>query len=200
MEQNQTWQDTPAKFPQSSANGVAVLEYYHLSGTLYTVNGTQQSLWSNLGMLLAEHNMSVLALHKRLQERGVSVNLKSLYRLAGSQPLQKFDARIVKPICLVLGIGLSELISLEKPELSLLKLDSVTQARITNLLDKNNQGTITKKEGAELERLVDKVEKISLHNARALVEYRRRRADRTEGKGMGPKRRSGKESEAVILA
>src|SRR4029077_16225810 len=85
-------------------------------------------------MLLAEHNMSVLALHKRLQEKGVSVNLKSLYRLAGSQPLQKFDARIVKPICLVLGIGLSELISLEKPELSLLKLDPVTQARITNCL------------------------------------------------------------------
>ena len=167
---------------------------------LYPVNGTQQSLWSNLGMLLAEHNMSVLALHKRLQEKGVSVNLKSLYRLAGSQPLQKFDARIVKPICLVLGIDLSELIPLEKPELSLLKLEPVTQARITNLLDKNNQGTITKRERAELERLVDKAEKISLHNARALVEYRRRRADRTEGKAAGPKRRSGKESEAAILA
>jgi hypothetical protein len=63
------------------------------------LDGTQESLWSNLGMLLAEHNMSVLALHKRLQEKGVSVNLKSLYRLAVSQPLQKLDARIVKPIC-----------------------------------------------------------------------------------------------------
>jgi hypothetical protein len=178
--------------------GSASLHYYHLSGTLYPVDGTQVSLWSNLGMLLAEHNMSVLALHKRLQEKGVSVNLKSLYRLAGSQPLQKFDARIVKPICLVLGIGLSELISLEKPELSLLKLDLVTQARITNLLDKNNQGTITKTERAELERLVDKAERISLHNARALVEYRRRRADRTEG--MGLKHRPGKESEAAIPA
>jgi hypothetical protein len=39
-----------------------------------------------------------------------------------------------------------------------------------------------------------------LHNARALVEYRRRRADRTEGTGIGRKRRSGKESEAAILA
>jgi len=29
------------------------------------VNGIQQSLWSNLGMLLAEHNLSVLALYKR---------------------------------------------------------------------------------------------------------------------------------------
>jgi len=55
---------------------------YHLNGTPYHVEGTQVSLWSNLGMLLAEHNMSVLALHKRLQEKGVSVNLKSLYRLA----------------------------------------------------------------------------------------------------------------------
>ena len=129
--------------------------------------------------------MSVLALHKRLQEKGVSVNLKSLYRLASSQPLQKFDARIVKPICFVLSIDLSELISLEKPELSLLKLDPVTQARITNLLDKNNKGTIAKRERTELERLVEKAEKISLHNAQALVEYRRRRADKTEGTGMG---------------
>jgi hypothetical protein len=177
-----------------------VLEYYHLNGTIYPVDGTQESLWSNLGMLLAEHNMSVLALHKRLHEKGVSVNLKSLYRLAVSQPLQKFDARIVKPVCLVLGIDLSELISLEKPELSLLKLDPITQARITNLLDKSNLGTITKRERAELERLVDKAEKISLHNARALVEYRRRRTNRTEGTGIGRKRRSGKESEAVVLA
>jgi hypothetical protein len=151
-------------------------------------------------MLLAEHNMSVLALHKRLQEKGVAVNLKSLYRLAGSQPLQKFDARIVKPICLVLGIGLSELISLEKPELNLLKLDLVTQARITTLLDKNNQGTIIKTERAELERLVDKAERISLHNSRALVEYRRGRADKAKGTGRGLKHRTGKESEAAIPA
>ena len=95
--------------------GLAELEYYHLNGTIYLVDGTQESLWSNLGMLLAEHNMSVLELHKRLQEKGVSVNLKSLYRLAVSQPLRKLDARIVKPICLGLGIDLSELISLENP-------------------------------------------------------------------------------------
>jgi hypothetical protein len=176
------------------------LSIYHLNGTLYSVDGTHESLWSNLGMLLAEHNMSVLALHKRLQEKGLSVNLKSLYRLAVSQPLQKFDARIVKPICLVLGVDLSELISLEKPELSLLKLDPVSQARIANLLDKSNQGTITKRERAELNLLVDKAERISLHNARALVEYRRRRANRTKGAGMGRKHRSGKESEATILA
>jgi hypothetical protein len=157
------------------------------------VSGTQQSLWSNLGMLLAEHNMSVLGLHKRLQEKGVSVNLKSLYRLAGSKPLQKVDARIVKPICLVLGVDLSELIQLEKPQVSLLKLDPLTQARITTLIDRNNQGTMTKKERSELERLVNKAEKISLHNARALVEYRRRRADRREP-------RSGKKSEATLLA
>ena len=151
-------------------------------------------------MLLAEHNMSVLALHKRLQEKGVVVNLKSLYRLTGSQPLQKIDARIVKPICLVLGVDLSELIPLEKPKLSLLKLDPATQARITTLLDMNNQGTITKTERAELERLVDKAERISLHNARALVEYRRARADRTEDTGRGLKHRPRKESEAAIPA
>jgi hypothetical protein len=192
--------DNRRLLPDRLKQGFAKLAYYHLNGTLYPVEGTQVSLWSNLGMLLAEHNMSVLALHKRLQKKGVSVNLKSLYRLAGSQPLQKFDARIVKPICFVLGIGLSELISLEKPELSLLKLDPVTQAKITTLLDKNNQGTITKTERAELERLVDKAERISLHNARALVEYRRGRADRTEGTGRSLKHRPGKESEAAMPA
>jgi hypothetical protein len=205
LEQFGSWWPTKQADPRITycfrvLNGWPKLEYYHLNGTLCSVDGTQESLWSNLGMLLAEHNMSVLALHKRLQEKGVSVNLKSLYRLAVPQPLQKFDARIVKPICLVLGVDLSELISLEKPELSLLKLDPVTQARTTNLLDKNNQGTIAKRERAELERLVDKAEVISLYNARALVEYRRRRADRTKGAGMGRKNRSGKESEATILA
>jgi hypothetical protein len=169
------------------------LEYHHINGKLYPVSGTQQSLWSNLGMLLAEHNMSVLALHKRLQQKGVSVNLKSLYRLAGSQPLQKIDARIVKPVCLVLGADLSELITLEKPQVTLVKLDPVTQSRISTLLDKNNQGTITKRERSELERLVEKAEKISLHNARALVEYRRRKAENS-------RRQSGKESEATLLA
>jgi hypothetical protein len=157
------------------------------------VTGTQQWLWSNLGMLLAEHNMSVLALYKRVRQEGVSVNLKSLYRLAGSQPLQKIDARIVKPICLVLGVDLSELIQLEKPRMTLLKLDPVTQSRISALLDRNNQGTLSKRERSELERLVEKAEKISLHNARALVEYRRRRAE----KG---RRQSGKESEAPVPA
>jgi hypothetical protein len=70
---------------------------------------------------------------------------------------------------------------------------------VKSLLDKNNQGTITKSERAELERLVDKAEKVSLHNARAFVEYRRRGADRIEVSGIDHKRRSGKESEAVIL-
>jgi hypothetical protein len=187
-------------FGESSQKRLAELVFYHLDGIPYPVNGTQKSLWSNLGMLLAEHNMSVLALHKRLQENGVSVNLKSLYRLAVSQPLQKFDARIVKPICLVLGVDLSELISLEKPELILLKPDPEIQARITDLLDKGNRGTITKRERAELEGLVDKAERISLHNARALVEYRRRKTDRTQGTKMGSGRRSKKESEAAIPA
>ena len=36
--------------------------------------------------------MSVLAPHRRLQEKGVSVNLKSLHRLADSQPLQKLKS------------------------------------------------------------------------------------------------------------
>jgi hypothetical protein len=114
--------------------------------------------------------------------------------------LQKIDARIVKPICLVLGVDLSELIPLEKPELSLLKLEPATQAGITGLLDKNNQGAITKRERADLERLVEKAEKISLHNARALVEYRRRRAEKAAGTGMVHKRPSGKKSETTLLA
>ena len=52
-------------------------------GTLYPVNGTQQSLWSNLSILLAERNMSVLALHKRLQEKGVLCESEKLVPLGG---------------------------------------------------------------------------------------------------------------------
>jgi hypothetical protein len=53
--------------------------------------------------------------------------------------------------------------------------------------------TQAQRERSELERLVDKAEKISLHNARALVEYRRRRPDKRE-------RRVGKENEAALQA
>ena len=69
--------------PRAFKNGLPKLEYYHLNGTLYTVDGTQVSLWSNLGMLLAEHNMSVLALHKRLQEKGSVCESEKFVPLGG---------------------------------------------------------------------------------------------------------------------
>jgi hypothetical protein len=119
--------------------------------------------------------MSVLQLHKELEKDGVSVNSKSLYRLAStSEPLQKIDVRIVKAICKRLEVAFNELIQLNEPELRLLKLDSVTQKHISQLLDKNSKGTITARERATLERLVEDAEKVSLHNARVLVEYKRR--------------------------
>jgi hypothetical protein len=162
---------------------------------LHQMNGTLDSAWSNLGMLLAERNVSVLALYKRLEKNGVSVNLKSLYRLAASLPLQKIDVRIVKGVCLVLGIDLSELIQLDKPKLSLSKLDPAAQTRIASLLDKGNRGTITKREKAELERLIEEAQKISLHNARVLLEYRRHRA---EPKGMTSKCQSRKKIKVSV--
>jgi DNA-binding Xre family transcriptional regulator len=139
------------------------------------MTGKLDFAWSNLGLLLAERNMSVLALHQNLAATGVRANLKSLNRLVSSDPLQKIDLRLVKGICAILDIKLGDLIQLSKPVHQLRNVDPDTQTRISLLLDKRNQGTSTKEEDAELSDLIEGAQKVSLYNAKVLAEYKRSR-------------------------
>jgi hypothetical protein len=58
----------------------------------------------------------VPALQKRIQQRGMQVNLKNLYRLSRAhQPLARLDLRVAGAICQVCDVPLSELITFETP-------------------------------------------------------------------------------------
>jgi DNA-binding Xre family transcriptional regulator len=128
-----------------------------------------------LPTLLAEKNLTVADLHQILQKRGFDVNKKSLYRLAASQPVQKLDTAIVRAVCEALDIGLQDLIQFQKPKFELKHLDPQSQKELDRLMDKNNEGELTKNEQARFKALLDEVQKISLYNAKTLVSQKRRR-------------------------
>ena len=53
------------------------------------MNGYIPEAYSRLASILARQNLSVLSLQRTLEEAGVPVNIKSLYRLTEHGPLQK---------------------------------------------------------------------------------------------------------------
>jgi hypothetical protein len=138
------------------------------------VNGHTLQAYSRLSIVLAEQNLTVYQLHRRLATAGFPINIKSLYRLASDQPLYKVDLRIAAAICKVCDVGLGQLISFEKPRALLRRLDSPTQARLEALMAKNNEGHLTPKEKKEFARLAEEAHRLSLENARLLQAERRR--------------------------
>jgi len=143
------------------------------------MTGHLPDAYSRLGLILAQENVSVLALHRKLAAAGVPVNIKSLYRLAEPLPLQKIDLRIVGAICRALDIALGDLITFDKPKAQLRRLAARPQARLDALMAKNNEGRLTATERKEFLALADQAHRISLENARTLLAERQRVGDRT---------------------
>jgi DNA-binding Xre family transcriptional regulator len=139
------------------------------------MSGHDKGAWSTLPNLLAEKNLTVADLHQILEKRGFEVNKKSLYRLAASRPMQKLDTTIVRAVCEALDVGLQDLIQFQKPKFELKHLDPQSQKELDRLMDKNNQGELTKTEQARFKALLDEVQRISLYNAKALVTQKRLR-------------------------
>ena len=137
------------------------------------MSGHDKGAWSTLSSLLAEKNLTVADLHQILRKRGFEVNKKSLYRLAASQPVQKLDATIVRAVCEALEVRLQDLIQFQKPKFELKRLDPKAQQQLDRLMDKNNQGELTKNEQARFKALLDEVQRISLYNAKALLSQKR---------------------------
>src|SRR5260221_13955560 len=108
------------------------------------MSGHDKGAWSTLPTLLAEKNLTVADLHQILRRRGFDVNKKSLYRLAASQPVQKLDTAIVPAVIEALEGRLQDLIPFQKPKVQLKHLDPQSQKELDRLIDKNNQGELTK--------------------------------------------------------
>ena len=130
--------------------------------------------FSQLKRVLGERRLSVPQLQRRLEEHGLTVNLKSLYRLAkDDQPLERLNLRVAGMICQVCDVPLSKLIAFELAETRLRRLSAAKQNRLDALMDKNNEGVLTSAERRELRALVRDAEEIALSNARKLAGQRR---------------------------
>ena len=130
--------------------------------------------FSQLKRVLGERKLSVPQLQRRLEEHGLIVNLKSLYRLArDDQPLDRLNLRVAGMICQVCDVPLSKLIAFELAETRLRRLSTAKQNRLDALMDKNNEGLLTSAEREELKALVRDAEEIALSNARKLAGQRR---------------------------
>ncbi|HEX3443641.1 MAG TPA: helix-turn-helix domain-containing protein [Chthoniobacterales bacterium] len=139
------------------------------------MSGNDKGAWSTLQNLLAEKNLTVVDLHEMLRKRGFDVNKKSLYRLTAPEPIQKLDTAIVRAVCEALEVRLQDLIQFHKPKFELKRLEPKPQRELDRLMDKNNEGELTKSEQARFKVLFDEAQKITLYNAKALLNQRRLR-------------------------
>jgi hypothetical protein len=135
--------------------------------------------YSRLKQLLSEQKLTIPELHRQIQEQGLSVNRKSLYRLSNDrQPVERLDLRVAGVICEVCRVPLSELIAFEARRPRLRRFAVAKQKRLDFLMTKNNDGRLTRTEQAELEGLVREAEQLTLENARTLASQRRELATR----------------------
>jgi hypothetical protein len=131
--------------------------------------------YSRLRQVLDERKLKVPELHRRIQEHGLRVNRKSLYRLCREdQPVQRLDLRVAGVICEVCRVPLADLIAFAAPSGKLRRLPAAKQRRLDTLMDKNNEGQLSRAEQAELRAIVAEAEELTLSNARMLAGQRKR--------------------------
>ena len=131
--------------------------------------------YSRLQEILHERRLSVPELHRRMQQQNQRVNIKSLYRLNDAQqPLTRLDLRVAGAICQLCDVTLADLVDFSAQGAKLATLAADKQDRLDTLMDKNNQGKLSRKEQRELQDLVRETQEITLHNARILAEQQRR--------------------------
>jgi DNA-binding Xre family transcriptional regulator len=151
------------------------------------MNGNNPEAYSRLRNILAQKNMTVFQLHRTLESAGFPVNIKSIYRLATDEPLQKVDLRIAGAICRACNIQLGELITFEKPRAQLRRLDAKSQTRLDALMTKNNDGKLSTGERKEFAQLAENAHRMSIENARVL-QAERRRSERSRNRPVSKTR------------
>jgi len=126
--------------------------------------------YSRLSRILTTHRFTVADLCKRLSEKGVPFDRKTVYRLAGFKPMQTINAPILGAVCQELNVGVGDVIAWEPSKPELHRIDEKTQERLSFLMGRNNEGQLTDREARELAELGDYAEKLSLENARILAD------------------------------
>ncbi len=134
------------------------------------MNGTRRLAYSRLSRILTAHRFTVADLCKRLADKGVPFDRKTIYRLAGFKPMQTINAPILGAVCEELNVGVGEVIAWEPSRPELHRIDEKTQERLSFLMGKSNEGQLTSSEAREFATLGDYAEKLSLENARILAD------------------------------
>jgi DNA-binding Xre family transcriptional regulator len=126
--------------------------------------------YSRLSRILITHRFTVAELCKRLSEKGVSFDRKTVYRLAGFKPMQTINAPVLGAVCEELNVSVGDIIAWEPAKPELHQIDAKTQERLSFLMGRNNEGQLTESEARELAELGDYAERLSLENARILAD------------------------------
>jgi hypothetical protein len=137
------------------------------------MNGSPPLAYSHLPEILSRSQLRISDLQRRLEEAGVRVNPKTLYRLTSTAPLQKIDTRVISAICHACDVGIEDVIIFDQPLEVIQKLPPRDQKRLDELLAKHRETSLSKSEGAEFDELCDRAHALTLANARLLASKRR---------------------------
>jgi DNA-binding Xre family transcriptional regulator len=118
---------------------------------------------------LTTRGFTAADLCRRLAEKGIPFDRKTVYRLAGLKPMQTINASVLGAICEELNVGVGDVIGWKPSKPELHRIDERTQERLSYLMGRNNEGQLTEVEAAELAELGAHAEKLSLENARILA-------------------------------
>jgi hypothetical protein len=135
---------------------------------------------SSLAGLLREKRWTVADLVRRIHQSGVTLDKKTVYRLASDEPIRTLNLPVVAAISRALELSdPGELIDwtagANPPRLK--RIDEATQIRLDELMDRNTEGRLSAAERLEFEELGQLVEKLSLENAALLAQRTRLKED-----------------------
>jgi DNA-binding Xre family transcriptional regulator len=125
--------------------------------------------YSQLSRILTTRGFTAADLCRRLAEKGIPFDRKTVYRLAGFKPMQTINASVLGAICEELNVGVGEVIGWKPSKPELHRIDDQTQQRLSYLMSRSNEGKLTGAEATELAELGAHAEKLSLENARILA-------------------------------
>lgn len=130
------------------------------------------AVYPRLGALLEANHMTVAELVRQIEARfGLSVDSKTLYRLTHADAVQRADLEIAGAAAAVLGVGLDDVFDVRAvpvdghdlpPEADLSPGQS---RRLSDLFERQSNGTLTRDERREMEGLVSEFGK-RLHEYR----------------------------------
>jgi hypothetical protein len=158
------------------------------------------AVYPRLAELLKEKNLTVAELERQIEDRfGLSVNIKTLYRLTQPAAVQRADLEIAGAAATILGVGLDDLFTVEaRPstddsEAEVAVLGPAESRRMAELMERQAQRLLTDEEWAELETLVATY-------GRLLHERRVREVARKQGRPLEQVRREMEQSVARAAA